>query len=146
MSFKKIDSIIKKNETEQENAVVFSHGDLHPGNIVFDNGQCFFIDWELMCMTNAMYDVCRFLFYSQIDEFGSDMKEYDKEISSLYSSMDKYLDFYYERNCSSRELAEAKNMLFLCEGIELLLRIKRNQEHSEEMIKIVEEHSGFLER
>jgi thiamine kinase-like enzyme len=145
-SFQKINSIIEKNEMKQGNAVVFSHGDLHPGNIVFDKGECFFIDWEFMCMTNAMYDVCRFLFYSQIDEHSSDLEKYDKEVRALYLSMDKYLDIYYARNCSSQELTEAKNMLFLCEGISILIRINRKQENSEQMIEIVEDHSRFLER
>lgn len=124
--------------------VVLSHGDFHHGNIVFDQDECFFIDWEYLCMTYEYYDVCRFLYYSQMDEFSDDNILYDREVMELYYRAEKYISFY--KSVTVKDIIIFKRMLFLCEGIELILRINRKQHNAEELIDVVEKHIGLVEK
>ncbi len=124
---------------------VLSHGDLHPGNIVFDADCSIFIDWECICMTYEWYDVCRFLFYSQIDELSSDMKQYEEEMLELYENVGMLLH-YYDNEISSVQIVQAKKILFLCEVIELCLRISKHQASTERLIDIIENHISLIER
>lgn len=121
------------------NKLVLSHGDCHHGNVVFDEGKCVLIDWEFLCYTYEYYDVCRFLFYSQIDEFSSDSIIYEIKIQELYSTLSEILRFY-KTKLDDKEIRDAKIMLFLCEAIELLLRLARKQKNAMELIELIEKH------
>ncbi len=125
--------------------LVLSHGDLHPGNIVFDMGNPVFIDWELICMTYEWYDVCRFLFYNKIDEFSSDVEQYETIIVKLYEDIGELLH-YYDNVISTVQILEAKKILFLCEAVELCLRLNRHQECTEQLITKIEKHISLIER
>lgn len=138
--------ILQRYENDFSNCkLVLSHGDLHPGNIVFDNNHPVFIDWECICMTYKWYDVCRFLFYSQIDEYSSDNEYYEKSIFLLYKNIGKIL-LYYDNEISVNQILEAKKMLFLCEAVELCLRLNRHQEGAEHLIAEIENHINLIER
>ena len=142
----RIKQILQRYEDDfSKSNLVISHGDLHPGNVVFDNNNPIFIDWEYICMTYEWYDVCRFLFYNQIDEFSSDILCYETSILFLYENIEKIL-LYYDNRISVAQILEAKKMLFLCEAIELCLRLNRHQEGAEHLISKIEKHISIIER
>lgn len=122
---------------------VLSHGDLHHGNIVFENDKCHFIDWEFLCYSYEYYDVCRFLFYSQIDEFSPDNNIYDQNMLDLYKMLPTYI-LFYKSDYNDNDIRDAYMMLFLCEGIELLLRLTRKQKNALELIPIIEKHYNLI--
>ena len=141
-----IKQMLSKYENDfSKSTLVLSHGDLHSENIVFDIDSPNFIDWEFICMTYKWYDVCRFLFYSQIDEFSSDIVQYETSMINLYENMGTLLH-YYDDEISFDQILEAKKMLFLCEAIELCLRLNRDQEGAEHLIKKIENHISLIER
>lgn len=137
------DKISEYKKYYVEKRFVLSHGDLHHGNIVFNDEKCVLIDWEFLCYTYEYYDVCRFLFYSQIDEFSSNNTIYESSMQELYGMLPFYL-MYYKSEIDENEIRDAKIMLFLCEIIELLLRFNRRQKNAVELIPIIEEHISLI--
>lgn len=121
---------------------VLSHGDFHPGNIVFDKEDCYFIDWDSLCMTYKYYDMCRFLYYSQIDEKSIDCEKYRVEILQIYNDMSYYMEVYNKKG----NVWLCKKMMFLCESIEVLLRLYRNQKNTGIIIEIVKDHARLIEK
>lgn len=125
--------------------LVLSHGDCHHGNIVFDGDKCILIDWECLCYTYEYYDVCRFLFYSQIDEFSDDIELYEEQMEELYNNLPKYVK-YYKNSATDMDIDDSKKMLYLCEAIELALRINRGQGRTDEMVSVIEKHFSLIKK
>ncbi len=116
------------------------HGDFHHGNIVGLEGKIYFIDWDFMCESDPFYDICRFLYYSSIEEHDNDTHRYDKATSELYNKLPTYLDIYYKRPCTLTERKHAFGMLLFCECVELFLRVLRRQDGTDDVAKILEKH------
>lgn len=116
------------------------HGDFHHGNIVGWKNDIFFIDWEFMCMADSMYDVCRFLYYSTIDENSIEIEKYGEAMEQLYRNIHCFLEMYYGRLPEKEEVMHARRMLLFCEAIEFCLRILREQERTRMMGELVCKH------
>jgi thiamine kinase-like enzyme len=49
--------ILKSKRLLNKNCTLFSHGDLHPANIILDNGRAVAIDWENLHVDNCAFDL-----------------------------------------------------------------------------------------
>ncbi len=55
------ENFLQKNiKIFDKDKVVFSHNDLHPGNLIINNHKVFFIDFEHACLNNIAFDFCFF--------------------------------------------------------------------------------------
>ena len=103
---------------------VLIHGDCHTGNVVQLQDKVFLIDWEGLCMSDPIYDICRLLFY-----------RYDSE---AYQYLNKWLEIYYGTKPTKDKVVHAYAMMIYCEYIEYLLKILAKIDAREKGIKIKE--------
>lgn len=96
------------------------HGDLRIDNIVLWNENVFFIDWELMTMTDPMYDVCTFLYFCGDMERRKRKLSYKTMAREIYCTLGKYLSFYYGRHCTDKEYYHAYLIMQAKESVEFL--------------------------
>lgn len=120
---------------------VICHGDFHQGNVIEWEHEIYFIDWDFMCMTNPLYDVCRFLYYASIGEYNPNDNRHDSlyadDMESLYGKLDEFLSAYYGRAVKAEELQQATAMMLVNECIEMCLRLNRNQENTDANLQTV---------
>lgn len=48
---------VQQEQQRQSNFLTLTHGDLHPGNIMFSSDQCFFIDWAYASQDYYLSDI-----------------------------------------------------------------------------------------
>jgi len=94
---------------------VLCHGDFHHGNVITFHGHPEIIDWETMCMSDPMYDICRLFFYIYCDWSG------------IFSyTLEEWLENYYQRKANTKEICHARAILIYCIYVEYMLRLMNN--------------------
>lgn len=102
------------------------HGDCHRTNIVQFRGKIFLIDWEALCMSDPIYDICRLLFY-----------RYEE---AAYQYLDKWLEIYYGERPTKDKKIHAYAMLIYCEYVEYLLKVSSKNIDARKMGVRIKEH------
>ncbi len=115
----KIDGLIKKECRNYESVLI--HGDFHHGNILKYRNEPFIIDWESMCMSDPMYDICRFVFYLRL---------YDKKTISD----EEVLSIYFGNDLKTTNKRHYYAMMLFCEYVEYLLQLMYGNA-SQELVK-----------
>ena len=114
---------------------VLCHGDASYGNVLLFNNKAEWIDWELLQMSNPMFDI--FYFFESL---------YSGNMMSEQMSIQDFLHVYYEdRNLSSKE-----KMNVICMGIYFLYwRILNNAKSGiidEETIRVINRMKLFWQK
>ena len=93
-----------KDIPEDKRDLVFSHNDLNPTNILFNNDDVYFIDWEYASINSRYYDLSKiinsynlnnldinkFFFY-----YGLDTNDNTFKIINYWNLLDKYLELIW---------------------------------------------------
>lgn len=101
---------------KNEYPLVISHNDVNHTNIVCKDEIIYFIDWDTISMNDELFDVCKFLFLCKSGGFNvSNPTRYENGTQELYDSIEKYIEYYYGRKCTSAELKLAYEDIFCIE-------------------------------
>ena len=94
------------------------HCDLLCANVVCYKNNLFFIDWEYMAMSDAMFDVCRLLFSMGLNKY-NDKITYKNAIQNIYKMLRENIEIYFERECTDEEYLHAFLVMLIFECREL---------------------------
>jgi thiamine kinase-like enzyme len=114
----KLNRIVNIYEKVWENKypLVISHNDVHRGNIVRKDEMIYLIDWDCVSMNDELTDICGFLRSCKVEVFNeSNPAKYDNDAQELYNSIEKYIEYYYGRKCTTAELKLAYEDIFIFE-------------------------------
>ena len=132
-NIKKHFGIIERMLSETE--LKICHGDFHHGNIVKYNHKIQIIDWETMCMSDPMYDICRFLFY------------YCREKKKPpFEELEYFLTLYYSKRPCKKEYEHAYAMLTYCEYVEFLLQLVNDRKNNVDLYKDIIKRLKIVEQ
>ena len=95
------------------------HCDLLCTNVICYKGDLFFIDWEYMAMSDAMFDVCRLLFSIGLKKISDGKITYKNILQNIYAMLRQDLAIYYGRECTDEEYLHAflVMLIFECRGL-----------------------------
>ena len=93
-----------KDIPEDKTDLVFSHNDLNPTNILFNNEDIYFIDWEYSSINSRYYDLSKIINSYNLNNldinnffvhYGLDTDENTFKVINYWNLLDKYLELIW---------------------------------------------------
>ncbi|MBE5843392.1 MAG: hypothetical protein E7302_04315 [Butyrivibrio sp.] len=121
--------------SKNSNQISIIHGDIGIGNIVANENEIRFVDWECVEMSDPMIDVCRYISEVLVKKI---YKFEDFEImKNTYAEMKEYLSIYYKCPPTREQTLIGWSVLRVY-IIGYLLRILNNMVRTKELVEILD--------